>query len=86
MAAIKAANSLNVDDVMKGFEKLEFSTLMGQVKMIKRPDLGINRYFSGISPLDMGYIKNGELVWDSQLQADDLLQCLETVLGHKGEW
>jgi ABC-type branched-subunit amino acid transport system substrate-binding protein len=84
--AIKKANSLERDDVMKAVEKLKFETLMGEVIMVKRPDLGSDRYCAGVIPFDMGVMKNGQLVWKASISAKEILPRLPKLFGYEGQW
>ena len=84
--AIQKANSLDRDEVMKAVEKLKFNTLMGQVIMVKRPDIGVHRYCSGVITLDIGEIKNGQLVWKASFPQEKVLKGLPLRYGHEGQW
>jgi len=71
---------------MKSVEKLKFDTLMGQVIMVKRPDIGVDRYCSGVITLDIGEIRNGKLVWKTSFPQEKVLKTLPLRYGFKGQW
>ncbi len=60
MAAIKKADSLDVEDLRKALNGLETDTLSGKVRFVARPDLKNQRTCDSVSEMTPGIVKNGK--------------------------
>jgi branched-chain amino acid transport system substrate-binding protein len=84
LAAIKKANSLEVDNIMTAFAGLEFTHGEGMGLLVKRPDFKINRYTDTVVSYDFGIVKNGKVVFDESMTTSQMLKACENVFG--GGW
>jgi ABC-type branched-subunit amino acid transport system substrate-binding protein len=84
LAAVKKANSLEIDDIMAALTGLTFSHGDGEGMMVKRPDLGVNRYGDFLTSYDLGVVRNGRVVYDESLSLTELLETCQRIFG--GSW
>ena len=84
LAALKKANSLDVDDIMTAFAGLEFMNPEGMGRLVRRTDLGINRYCDTVVSYDFGIVKNGKVVYDESMTTMQSLNACQKIFG--GEW
>ena len=66
-------------------EGLEYDTPQGYCILVKRPDMGADRYCDTVADVIIGQIQNGELVYVDTLSAAESLAANETVFGG-GSW
>ena len=84
MAAVEKADSLDSDDVWEAMQGLEFETLEGRCLMVKRPDMGVDRFCDCAVPINFGHMENGEMVYDYTLTAEEVVAATIDFFG--GEW
>jgi len=84
IAAVQKADSLDSDDIWQAMQGLEFESLEGHSIMIKRPDLGIDRFCDCTVPLQFGRVINEELVWKGEVTAEEVIAAVKKVYG--GVW
>jgi len=82
---LKKADSLDVDKLMAATEKLEYDQPQAHSFLVKRPDLGVNRYCDTAADVIIGTIKGGEFVYLDTLSAAENLKANEIVFGG-GSW
>jgi len=85
LAAVKKADSLDVDGIMAAFAGLEFKDAHGNNLLVRRPDLGVNRYIDTIMCDYLGVVRNGEVVYDETLSTLELLEVCQKIFGG-GSW
>jgi branched-chain amino acid transport system substrate-binding protein len=83
--AVKKADSLDQDKIMAAMERLEYDTPQGHCILVRRPDMGVNRYCDTVADVIIGQIKNGKFVYVDTLPAAESLKANETVFGG-GSW
>jgi len=71
---------------MAALSGLEFDCLEGHNIMIKRPDIGSNRYCDAAVEMHFGVIRNGNLIWDGSIPATEVIPLLEKFYGYAGQW
>ena len=81
MEAIKKANSLDPDAVMAACKGLEIDWVGGRAKLIRRPDLGNDRYCDTIQDLYVGQVRDGKVVFHSKIGIDYILKKMEEFVG-----
>lgn len=86
IAAVRKANSLDPEEIKASFKGLEFEGTHGMMRMMKRPDLGVNRYCDMLRVYHMFEVRNGKLVYVTTVSQEDAKAFIEKVYGHKGEW
>jgi branched-chain amino acid transport system substrate-binding protein len=87
IAAVKKANSLEADDILAVVRNgLVFENLTGEAIMVKRPDLGNNRYVEILSAQGIGRYESGRLVFKDLILPDKAIKTIEGVLGYPGQW
>jgi len=86
LAAVEKADSLDRDDILAALENLEFSTCAGSYYMIKRPDLGIERFCDVIGLRYITVVKNGEKVSFGAFSLEEAIELTETAFGYPGQW
>ena len=84
LAALKKADSLDIDKIMAAFAGLEFIDAGGDNMLVKRPDLGVDRYIDTVQSDNIGVVRNGELVYDESLSAHEILEACQKIFG--GNW
>jgi ABC-type branched-subunit amino acid transport system substrate-binding protein len=84
LAAIKKANSLEVDNIMAAFAGLEFMHGEGMGLLVRRPDFKVNRYVDTVVSYDFGIVRNGKVVFDESMTTQEVLKACENVFG--GGW
>jgi len=77
MEAIKKANSFDPDAVMAACKELEVNWPGGHAKLIKRPDVGNERYCDTVQELYVGQVKDGKVVFFGKIGLDDVIRRLE---------
>jgi ABC-type branched-subunit amino acid transport system substrate-binding protein len=85
LAAIEKADSLDVDDVYAACAGLEFMHAEGMGLVVRRPDLGVNRYCDTVVSYDLGVVRDGKVVYDESVTIPQMLEALEKVFGG-GSW
>ena len=83
--AVQKANSLDPDKVMAALEKLEYDTPQGHCLLVKRPDMGLQRYCDTVGDIHIGQIRDGKFVYVDTLPAEKVLEACEKVFGG-GSW
>lgn len=83
--AAKKADSLDPDKAMAAMEGLEYDTPQGHCILVRRPDMGVDRYCDTVADVNIGQIRNGKFVYVDTLLAADSLKANETVFGG-GSW
>jgi hypothetical protein len=63
-----------------------FENLTGEAIMVKRPDLGNNRYVEILSAQGIGRYESGRLVFKDLILPDKAIKTIEGVLGYPGQW
>ncbi|MFC1823607.1 ABC transporter substrate-binding protein [Thermodesulfobacteriota bacterium] len=84
LAAVKKADSLKVDDILAAFNRLEFEHPEGKALMVRRADLGLDRYCDTVLSMEFGIVKNGKVVHDESISTSQVIKACETVFG--GTW
>jgi branched-chain amino acid transport system substrate-binding protein len=88
MAAVKKADSLEVDDILAAMEGLEFESHFAISAIIKRPDLGTYRPCDCVSEEYTKVIKNGKEVFmmEEKVTIEEAIEALEKVFGCPGQY
>jgi branched-chain amino acid transport system substrate-binding protein len=86
LAAVKKADSLEVDDILTAMEGLEFDTPQGRGAMIKRPDLGCNKFADCVYETALKVVRSGECIVVGRVTVEDCIKTLEMFYGYPGEW
>lgn len=84
-AAMKKANSLDVNDIAAAMKGLEFDTAVGMVRVYQRPDLGCTRYCNSVYGVVSGEVTNGTTKVIGTASINDVVKICEQVLGG-GTW
>jgi hypothetical protein len=84
--AIKKADSLDPEGVANliATKGLEWGIPNGKAMLVKRPDLGNNRYCDTCSEMAYSQIKNGKLAFIGRIPLDEAVSACEKVFG--GKW
>lgn len=85
LAALKKANSVDVDDVYSALGGLEFMNPDGMARVVKRPDAGVNRYCDTVVSYDLGIVRNGKAQYVESMTTSQVLAALEKTFGG-GSW
>jgi branched-chain amino acid transport system substrate-binding protein len=87
IAALKKADSVDPAKVVAALQDgLTWDSYMGSIIMIKRPDLGSNRFCDALSSVGIGEWSNGQLVYKDTIDPDAGIVALEKVFGFPGGW
>lgn len=86
LAAVKKADSLEVDDILAAMEHLEYDTPQGRSAMVKRPDLGTYRFCDCVFEAYCKVIRNGEAVVMGEVTIEDCIKACERVYGCPGQY
>ena len=71
ITAIKKANSLDVDDLTKALNGMEFATLYCKYRFVARPDLNNARTCDSVAEMIYGVVKNGKFQVQPGISIDD---------------
>jgi branched-chain amino acid transport system substrate-binding protein len=82
-AAVEKADSLDPDKIAAAFKGLEFDSPQGHCIMLKRPDLGQDRYCDCAVPYYFATVTNGKLVYAGMLTAEECIKTTEAFYGIK---
>lgn len=84
--AIKKADSLDPEGVANliATKGLEWGIPNGKAMLVKRPDLGNNRYCDTCAEMAYSQIKNGKLAFIGRIPLDEAVSACEKVFG--GKW
>ncbi len=87
-AAVKKADSLEVDDILNAMRGLKFDALVGQGCLMVKGKLGVqnvtpDRYCDLCAPIPFGYIHNGQVVWEKEITAEEIVKASEPLFGEK---
>jgi hypothetical protein len=87
IAVVQRADSLEADDILAVIRNgLTFKNLFGGAMLIKRPDLGNNRYVATLTEQGVGRYENGKLVFKDLVSLEEEIKVIEAVLGYPGQW
>ena len=86
VAAVEKADSLDIDDILAALEGLEYDSAMGHMIVIKRPDLGVDRFCDVAKSIIIGEVRDGQKVWIETVSAQENVELAETIWGFPGEW
>jgi branched-chain amino acid transport system substrate-binding protein len=86
IGALKRANSLDPEEIKAAVGGLEVEGMFGKMKVIKRPDLGVNRYCDFLREQHIFVLKNGKLGYGGKVSTEEASNFIEKVYGHKGLW
>jgi branched-chain amino acid transport system substrate-binding protein len=87
IAAVQKADSLEADDILAATRNgLTYKNLFGEAMLIKRPDLGNNRYIAILNEQGVGQYENGKLVFKDLVSLEEEIKVVEAVLGYPGQW
>ena len=84
--AVKKANSLDVDDLCKTLENMEFKTLYADGKFVARPDYKNPRKCDGVSEQFPGVMKNGKFQLMKIVSPDDNYRLSIKAIGKEQEF
>jgi branched-chain amino acid transport system substrate-binding protein len=85
VSAVKKANSLDVNDIVRVIQGLSVETVLGESRMCRRPDLGNNKYVDISTTLHMGQVRNGEGVYLDRVLPIEGIRMAKIIYGG-GEW
>jgi branched-chain amino acid transport system substrate-binding protein len=87
IAALQKTDSLEADDILAAVRNgFMFKNLYGQAMLVKRPDLGNNRYVETLTEQGIGRYENGKLVFKDLTSLEEQIKVIEAVLGYPGQW
>ena len=79
--AAEKANSLEVADIANAITGLEWESWSGPFATFYREDIKVNRPVGVESIAPMGYVKNGELIWEKTYSIKEAQEAAEKVYG-----
>jgi len=86
IAAVEKADSLDRDDILAAMEGIEFDSAAGHYMMVKRPDLGIERFCDVIAGKYIAQVRGGEKVWIETMSLEEAVGLVEEGYGYAGQW
>ena len=86
MAAIKKAQSLDVDDLTKALHRMEFETLYCNYRFVARPDLGNPRTCDSVAEQIYGIVKKGKFQVEPIMSIDENYRKTITSYGLQKEY
>lgn len=85
LESVKKANSLDPDDIQKAADGLKVSCPVGILKIIKRPDIGVDRYADAVHDWNAGQVRSGKVTFIKQIPYSVFIEYAEKKYGKKFE-
>jgi len=87
-AAVKKADSVEPDDIAAAMKGLKFDALIGEGCLMAKGKFGVqnlpgDRYSDTVVPMNYGSIKNGKIVWEKLVTAEEIVKLSEPFFGEK---
>lgn len=86
IAALKKADSVDPEEIKAAMAGLEFVGMDGNMKMIRRPDQGTDRYCDVMKEQHVGIIKGGKIAYGDTVSIEEAKKFIEKVYGFAGKW
>jgi len=87
IASVRKADSLEAEDILAVVSNgLMFENLSGKATLVKRPDLGNNRYVETLTEQGIGRYESGKLVFKDLVSIEEQIKTIEGVIGYQGQW
>lgn len=83
LEAVKKANSMDPKDIQKAVSGMVISCPMGMLKIIKRPDIGLDRYGDAVHDWNAGQIKGGKAIFIKKISYSVFIEFAEKKFGKK---
>ena len=81
--AVKKASSMDHKDIQKALAGLEISCPMGTLKVVMRPDLGLDRYADAVHDWSAGQVKSGKVIFIKKMPYSMFIEFAEKKFGKK---
>ncbi len=85
LECVKKSNSLEHNDIQKALAGLKISCPLGILKIIKRPDIGLDRYADEVNDWNMGQVRGGKVSFLKQIPYSVFIEYAEKKYGKKFE-
>lgn len=85
LAAVRKANSMDPEDVQKAVSGMVVDTLHGTYRIIKRPDLGVDRYCDAVYNWNIAQVRKGKGVFVKTVPSSVVLEYAQKKYGKKFE-
>jgi hypothetical protein len=86
VATVEKAGSFDPAKIDKAMAKLQIDTPVGKARIIRRPDLGNNKYVDTMVTQALAQIKGGKTVFINSITIEEAIKEKEKALGFKGQW